>query len=127
MVTPAEQTLCGCFIRVIYEAIVGLKQKPRYHLYTTIIWVAGLPAAAENEERFTLMSALQDVTLSVPDVSCEHCVKTINGALSKESGVEFVETSVPTKSVHVRFDSDTISMTRIEEILDDAGYAVAKA
>ncbi len=73
------------------------------------------------------MSALQDITLSVPDVSCEHCVKTINGALSKENGVDFVETSIPTKSVHVRFDSDTISMARIEEILDDAGYTVAKA
>jgi copper chaperone len=38
------------------------------------------------------MSEVQDTVLSVPDVSCEHCVKTINGALCQLSGVEAVST-----------------------------------
>ncbi len=67
-----------------------------------------------------------ETTLSVPDVSCEHCVKTINGALGVVSGVEQVSTDIPTKTVHLKYDAGQVSMEKIEEILDDAGYTVAK-
>ena len=67
-----------------------------------------------------------ETTLSVPDVSCEHCVKTINGALGAAPGVEQVSTDIPTKTVHLKYDAGQISMEKIEEILDDAGYTVAK-
>jgi copper ion binding protein len=72
------------------------------------------------------METLQEITLSVPDVSCEHCVKTVNGALGKLPGVETVSTDIPTKRVHVRFDPDQLSLEQIEVTLDDAGYTVAK-
>ncbi|GCF06985.1 heavy-metal-associated domain-containing protein [Dictyobacter arantiisoli] len=73
------------------------------------------------------MANLQDITLSVPDVSCEHCVKTINGALSPLAGVEAVSTDIPTKSVHLRFDASQLSMEKIEAVLDDAGYTISQA
>lgn len=73
------------------------------------------------------MANIQDVVLSVPDVSCEHCVKTVNGALGVLPGVEAVATDIPTKSVHVRFDPSQLSMEQIETALDDVGYVVAKA
>jgi copper chaperone len=72
------------------------------------------------------MAAVQDITLSIPDVSCEHCVKTVNGALGELPGVESVSTDIPTKSVHLRYDVSQLSMEKIEEVLDDAGYTVAK-
>jgi copper chaperone CopZ len=72
------------------------------------------------------MASLQEITLSVPDVSCEHCVKTVNGALSGLPGVEEVNTDIPTKSVHFRYDPNQTSMQKIEEVLDDAGYTVSK-
>jgi copper chaperone len=72
------------------------------------------------------MATIQDVVLSVPDVSCEHCVKTINGALGTLAGVETVATDIPTKSVHLRYDSDQLSMGQIEAALDEAGYMVAQ-
>ena len=40
------------------------------------------------------MANLQEITLSVPDVSCEHCVKTVNKALGEMSGVEGVQTDI---------------------------------
>ena len=70
------------------------------------------------------MATVQEVVLSVPDVSCEHCVKTINGRLRTLAGVETVSTDIPTKSVHLRYDSDQLSMRQIEATLDDAGYTV---
>jgi copper chaperone len=72
------------------------------------------------------MANVQDITLSVPDVSCSHCVNTINGALGAVAGVEQVNTDIPTKSVHLRYNPDQVSMEKIEAVLDDAGYTVAK-
>jgi len=72
------------------------------------------------------METLQEITLSIPDVSCEHCVKTVNGALGKLPGVETVSTDIPTKRVSVRFDPGQLSLEQIELTLDDVGYTVAK-
>lgn len=72
------------------------------------------------------MAQLQETVLSVPDVSCEHCVKTINGALGAQPGVEDVQTDIPTKTVHLRYDPTQLPMDKIEAILDDAGYTIAK-
>ncbi|HZC05098.1 MAG TPA: cation transporter [Ktedonobacterales bacterium] len=70
--------------------------------------------------------AIVETTLKVPDISCEHCVKTINGALGATDGVEQVSTDIPSKTVHLKYDAGQLSMEKIEEILDDAGYTVAK-
>jgi copper chaperone len=70
--------------------------------------------------------AMVETTLSVPDVSCEHCVKTINGALGAVAGVEQVSTDIPSKTVHLTYDAGQVSMEKIEEVLDDAGYTIAK-
>lgn len=73
------------------------------------------------------MSQIQEeVVLSVPDVSCEHCVRSIDGALSPLPGVESVQTDLATKTVRLRYDPSQTPMTEIEEALDEAGYTVAK-
>ena len=72
------------------------------------------------------MAQIEDITLSVPDVSCEHCVKTIDGALGAMAGVEAVRTDLPTKTVRVRFEPERVSLHQIEATLDDAGYTVVK-
>jgi copper chaperone len=72
------------------------------------------------------MAVTQQTTLSVPDISCEHCVKTIDGALGALAGVQSVSTDIPSKTVHLSYDPDQVSMDHIEATLDDAGYTVAK-
>lgn len=72
------------------------------------------------------MATIQEITLAVPDVSCQHCVNTVNGALGTLPGVETASTDIPTKSVSVRYDSDQLSLEEIEAALDEAGYPVAK-
>ena len=71
------------------------------------------------------MANTQDVTLSVPDVSCEHCVRAIYGALGPLPGVEGVNTDIPSTTVRLRYDADQLPMSRIEAVLVDAGYPVA--
>ncbi len=72
------------------------------------------------------MTAVQETVLSVPDVSCEHCVNAINGALKDLPGVETVNTDIQTKTVLLRFDPNKVTMEKIEAVLDDIGYTVMK-
>lgn len=72
------------------------------------------------------MARIEDIVLSVPDISCEHCVKAVDGALGRLAGVQAVSTDIPTKSVHLRYDAGQLSLAQIEAALDDVGYTVAK-
>jgi copper chaperone len=72
------------------------------------------------------MAETQTVVLSVPDVSCEHCVKTITGALGGMAGVASVETDIPSKTVRLTYDPSEVSLDAIETTLDEEGYTVAK-
>ncbi len=72
------------------------------------------------------MAAIQETRLAVPDISCEHCVHAINSALQELPGVEAVNTDIPTKTVQLRYDPDRVSMAKVEAVLDDIGYTVAK-
>jgi copper chaperone len=72
------------------------------------------------------MATTQETTLSVPEISCEHCVKTINGALGVLPGVAAVNTDIPSKTVHLRYDPQQVPLGKIKEVLDDVGYTVAK-
>ena len=71
-------------------------------------------------------TAPREITLSVPDVSCEHCVKTVNGALGALPGVEAVSVDLASKTVRLRYEPAQVTLERIEETLDEAGYTVAR-
>ncbi|HVC35006.1 MAG TPA: heavy-metal-associated domain-containing protein [Chloroflexota bacterium] len=65
--------------------------------------------------------------LNVPDISCEHCQRAIEGALSQEPGVNAVRVDVAAKTVSLDYDPSKISLETVGTILDDEGYAVAGA
>jgi len=73
-----------------------------------------------------MMTEKQTITLSVPDVSCQHCVKAIDTALGALPGIEHITTNLQTKTVSLRYDPEQASMQQIESALDDIGYTVAK-
>jgi copper chaperone len=72
------------------------------------------------------MAQVQETVLPVAHMSCELCVKTINGALGSRAGVESVSIDISSKTVHLRYDPSPISRSTIEATLDDAGYTVAE-
>ncbi len=69
---------------------------------------------------------LRNVTLSTPDISCEHCTNTIEKKLSGLDGIVKVAASVNTKSVDVEFDEGVISLGTIEAALGEEGYPVQR-
>lgn len=58
---------------------------------------------------------------TVPDISCDHCVAAITGAVGPIDGVASVDVDVDTKTVTVdgSFDDATV-----RHAIDDAGYEV---
>ena len=65
---------------------------------------------------------METTTLVAPDISCEHCQHAIEGALGKLAGVNTVRVDIPTKTVILRYDPQKVTLTKIEEMLDDTGY-----
>ena len=66
-------------------------------------------------------------TLSVPDISCEHCERTITEALTPLEGVREVKVDIPAKQVHVDYDDATIGVDRFKDVLQEEEYPVASA
>ncbi len=69
---------------------------------------------------------MESTTLIAPDISCEHCQHAIEGAVGKLEGVSSVKVDIPTKSVHISYDPQKVTLDKIEAVMDDEGYAVEK-
>ena len=68
---------------------------------------------------------VEHVRLSVPDISCNHCVAAVDEALSGMAGVSSVATDLGTKQVTVAYDPASVSVDTMSAALDEAGYPVA--
>jgi len=63
-------------------------------------------------------------TYSVPNISCGHCVATIEREVGAVSGVESVKGDVDSKQVIVLYDDEAV-LSRVEETLKEIGYPPA--
>jgi len=70
---------------------------------------------------------MTDITLSVPDISCNHCKSSIEAALVPLEGVETAQVSIDKRNVAVRFDDDQVDLATIVRAIDDQGYEVAES
>ena len=68
------------------------------------------------------MAATSTLTRTAPDISCEHCVNAITGALSAISGVASVSVSIEDKGVRVEYDDAVTSAEQIDAALEEEGY-----
>jgi copper chaperone len=73
-----------------------------------------------------MSATMQDVTLTSPDISCGHCVASVQGAVGGLEGVQRVTADAETKQVAVNFDPARVSLPQIEAALREAGYPVQK-
>ena len=64
-------------------------------------------------------------TLSVPDISCEHCERAIKGALEPLAGVQSVSVDIPAKKVTVQYDESKVAIDAIKQAVEDEEYPVA--
>lgn len=67
-------------------------------------------------------STHESITLTAPDISCGHCVMSIQNRLGELDGIEKVTASAETKHVDLVFDPSKIDLDRIKSELEDEGY-----
>ena len=65
---------------------------------------------------------MNELVLSVPDISCDHCVRAITGEVSCVDGVERVDVQLATKTVRV---TGSASEAAVREAIAEAGYEAA--
>ncbi len=68
----------------------------------------------------------QEEVLKVMGMTCAACVRRIEGALSKVTGVHAASVNLITEKATVRFDRSLTSMTALEQAIVKAGYGVAQ-
>ena len=67
---------------------------------------------------------MANTILNVPDISCEHCERTITNALTPITGVRQVKVDIPGKQVRVDFDDSQVSVDQMKDVLQEEDYPV---
>ena len=65
-------------------------------------------------------------TVSVPGISCGHCVKTIEREIGELEGVSRVKAEQATKKVTVSWDPIATEWDAIERVMREINYAPAE-
>ena len=68
---------------------------------------------------------MKTIVMNVPDISCEHCERTITGALTPVAGVCSVNVDIPARQVRVEYDEVAVDVERMKDILQEEDYPVA--
>lgn len=64
--------------------------------------------------------------ISVEGMSCDHCVQSIQKALTELAGVQCVSVSLEKKEVKVDFDKNQLGVEEIFLKITEAGFKVLK-
>jgi copper chaperone len=63
-------------------------------------------------------------TLSVPEIHCDHCKTSIEGALASIGGVEVATVDIPARTVTVTYDIASVDRGDLIEAIEQQGYEV---
>jgi copper chaperone len=69
---------------------------------------------------------MKKITLEVNGMTCEHCVETIKGALSKVIGLNFIEINLEKSQVKVEFDESHTNIKILSGEIIALGFEVKK-
>lgn len=67
---------------------------------------------------------MEKVTLNVQGMSCEHCVKAVEGSVGALNGVSSVKVNLKAATVDVEFNQQEVTLVKIKETIDEQGYDV---
>jgi copper chaperone len=64
------------------------------------------------------------MTISVPEIHCDHCEHAIEGALAPLPGVTSARVDVPARTVTVEVDETLTDRERLVAAIEEQGYDV---
>ncbi len=69
---------------------------------------------------------METKTISVPDISCDHCKMSIEGATGDLNGVDNSSVDIPGKTVTVTYEAEKVDLEQIVSAIEEQGYEVAQ-
>jgi len=69
---------------------------------------------------------MDNITLNVSGMSCEHCVKAVNNALSAIAGVKDITVSLKDGKVSFSHDPAKAPLDKIKAAITEEGYEILK-
>jgi copper ion binding protein len=75
-------------------------------------------SSAQRKEDMT------QTTLNVPEIHCDHCKTSLEGAVGAVEGVDTVTVSVADATIDVSYDDSTVGLDVIKAAIEEQGYAV---
>ena len=64
------------------------------------------------------------MTISVPEIHCDHCKHSIEGALTPLPGVRSAQVDIDARTVTVEFDQARVERDQLVAAIEDQGYDV---
>jgi copper chaperone len=68
--------------------------------------------------------AMVTETISVPEIHCDHCKTSIEGALASIGGVEVATVDIPARTVTVAYDDASVARGDLVAAIEEQGYEV---
>jgi copper chaperone len=63
-------------------------------------------------------------TISVPEIHCDHCKVSIEGAVGSIAGVDAASVDIPARTVTVTYDDASVNRGDLVEAIQQQGYEV---
>jgi copper chaperone len=67
---------------------------------------------------------MKKISLQVPEVHCDHCKSSIEGAVSGLPGIRAVDVAIAEATVDVDYDEASTNLDDIKKTIEEQGYAV---
>lgn len=67
---------------------------------------------------------MDTTTIAVPEIHCDHCKTSIEGALAPLDGVRSATVDIDARTVTVDYDTGRIDRSHLVEAIEDQGYEV---
>jgi Copper chaperone len=82
-------------------------------------------ASRLRDDRGVSFHVMEQLHLTIEGMTCQHCVRAVEGRLQKTAGVEV--THVTIGSADVRYDPSRTNVHEIAEAIADEGYTAFQA
>lgn len=79
-------------------------------------------ANANGQAAQTMIASAGEVSINVPTIQCNSCVKTVEKALQGLDGVKSAKVNLGTKVAAVSFDEGKLKLADLEKAIAAAGY-----
>jgi copper chaperone len=67
---------------------------------------------------------MTEQVLEVPEVTCNHCISAIEGAVGALEGVQYVKVDLDRKDVTINYNEAELELARIVAAIEGEGYGV---